>query len=904
MDIKPTEALRVRMRMEFKNKLKSLTLKHNSKQEYCCDCETLPPSPAVSPSIVSIRRTSTTATLGPMLTISRKSSKGAHEIRSYGISSESAEYLKAHPEIKAADVNPKRIPHDEIGNVMAAFTNLHLAHEIAINRCYRLKNMDDSVIPSQNAETKSKMEEVMWELLEEEVEKNISFHHTLGLVEDLRNSIVSLMMPHNIELREQLHQVIHLERLTNESKRNGFDYGCYLPYILDVLAQICCPSRDAQVEAARKIKNPVEIFKAIYQLVENMKIDMENFFINLYRPSIIRGTIENERKKFADFLELEYRLHEDGLRATRAWLARHCVGVRDPATVIAKAYGEILCWKNKEPWPETLLEDVERLQKLCKTLQRIGVVGGVVLELGRACHRIFKNPPPRLRQIFSRYMKILIPEEETSDEKKLQSCLEKAAQKAVEATEQVASKYMQRSLTPEEMKYMYDGVVSVAAPEHNFRNLIIRRTRDHAEEIILAANDYHTPVPSTLSSVMYEVAILVNNFHRIVIHNRACFGELYRDIIEDKNKKPLYPAENNSNWDISLLETLKKLRSRMATQDEAFMLDKYSGELHGDVRISSSEEDRSSAEETPFTRHVKILESSQPSFVRNQTSKGRLQKPKFDMETKSFQYFEDIEDSETEIKQIAPTDESELLKNAKELYGNEDRTFKEFCTDCIFEYTKKGGNGGQCETCLQRRSEYPGNLSNSDSGSGWSFWGTAKSTSSNQSCGCGDLKAKDPCKKDDPCKKPDSCGKEDTDCKNLSTEFKKPCGGSCPPWPAPQIPALCKPQWLCCPAKITVPPYPCPKGVEIRPISEGGRSNKCPGGKCTKCGAATSANSGAPKVSPQCPMMKPKCQTAATKAAQGADADKKGGGGGGFMSKISSFFNFFGGKEKPEKEKK
>ena len=79
---------------------------------------------------------------------------------------------------------------------------------------------------------------------------------------------------------------------------------------------------------------------------------MENFFISLYRPAIIRMTIESERKKFADFLELEYRLHEDGLRATRAWLLRHRVGVRDSQTVIAKAYGEILYWTSNELWPE------------------------------------------------------------------------------------------------------------------------------------------------------------------------------------------------------------------------------------------------------------------------------------------------------------------------------------------------------------------------------------------------------------------------------------------------------------------------------------------------------------------------------------------------------------------------
>jgi hypothetical protein len=47
-------------------------------------------------------------------------------------------------------------------------------------------------------------------------------------------------------------------------------------------------------------------------------------------------------------------------------------------------------------------------------------------------------------------------------------------------------------------------------------------------------------------------------------------------------------------------------------------------------------------------------------------------------------------------------------------------------------------------------------------------------------------------------------------------------------------------------------------------------------------------------------MMKPKCTTAATKGGDAPDGgDKKSGGG--FISKITSMFNIFGGKEKEKK---
>lgn len=57
------------------------------------------------------------------------------------------------------------------------------------------------------------------------------------------------------------------------------------------------------------------------------------------------------------------------------------------------------------------------------------------------------------------------------------------------------------------------------------------------------------------------------------------------------------------------------------------------------------------------------------------------------------------------------------------------------------------------------------------------------------------------------------------------TCYKQP-SGQCPPMPSSNVPALCMPAWLTCPPRITVPPYPAPAGVEIRPISEGGRNSK------------------------------------------------------------------------------
>ena len=59
--------------------------------------------------------------------------------RVYGFTTESLDYLKAHPDLMIPGPNPQRIPHDEIMNALTGFTNMVLAHEIAVNDDFRLE---------------------------------------------------------------------------------------------------------------------------------------------------------------------------------------------------------------------------------------------------------------------------------------------------------------------------------------------------------------------------------------------------------------------------------------------------------------------------------------------------------------------------------------------------------------------------------------------------------------------------------------------------------------------------------------------------------------------------------------------------------------------------------------------
>jgi len=123
-------------------------------------------------------------------------------------------------------------------------------------------------------------------------------------------------------------------------------------FIIDVLGKLCCPARDKDILLLKNLTRPSEIFQGILEVMEKMQMDLANFFLQQYRPLIINQCVAYERKKFADHLEMQYRLDKDGLRITREWILRHQDRMPDFDEVLGDAYVDILEWSESDQWPE------------------------------------------------------------------------------------------------------------------------------------------------------------------------------------------------------------------------------------------------------------------------------------------------------------------------------------------------------------------------------------------------------------------------------------------------------------------------------------------------------------------------------------------------------------------------
>jgi hypothetical protein len=170
-----------------------------------------------------------------------------------------------------------------------------------------------------------------------------------------------LLFPHNAKTKESINEVLDIALIRQQAENGVLDFSHYAQYVISLMSKICAPVRDERIAELKKCTDVIETFKGVMEVLELMKLDLTNFTINMYRPTIVASSIEYEKRKFAEFLKVQ----EDGLKNTRSWLSNYLtqeiirtVDSVDPVTVkrvtdfiLTEAYLDLLefdCTPNAE----------------------------------------------------------------------------------------------------------------------------------------------------------------------------------------------------------------------------------------------------------------------------------------------------------------------------------------------------------------------------------------------------------------------------------------------------------------------------------------------------------------------------------------------------------------------------
>ncbi|KAG8237361.1 hypothetical protein J437_LFUL017595 [Ladona fulva] len=407
---------------------------------------------------------------------------------------------------------PKFVSLEEIMRAANGVTNMALAHEIAVNRNFKLEKLD----PPENSwqkQLKEAMHSAFWDILAKELaEMPPNYTQAMVLLQDIKSMMLSLLLPHHTKIKDEISEVLDIDLVRQQAENEVLDFKRYAQYIISFMSKLCAPVRDERIRELTQTTEIVPLFKGILETLDLMKLDMANFAIQQIRPQIMAQSVDYEKKKFAEFLEAQ---EEYGLEYTRNWLSKHVsaleekgdksANIRNTITqVLNHAYLELLEWNEEEIYPETVIMDQSRFADLSDKVLKYTTAGTVLLVTAGAV-----GAP------------------------NLENALPNVADQVKKEVGEALKENGLKPLDSEVESLMRGQILDSANPDHRIRQLVRSRLLEFLGQVISSTTAAPVQIPPGLSSLQEELSFLAGTFLRLVSHNRAVFGEYYADIITE-----------------------------------------------------------------------------------------------------------------------------------------------------------------------------------------------------------------------------------------------------------------------------------------------------------------------------------------------------------------------------------
>lgn len=451
---------------------------------------------------------------------------------------------------------PKFVSLDQIMKTANGVTNMALAHEIAMEDSFELKQTE---FPQDSLEhlVKETLHKAFWHILEEQLnESPPNYDQAMCLLQEAKEVLLSLLMPYSTRMREEIEQVLDVDLIRQQAEHGTLDFHGYARHVISLMARMCAPVRDSSIKELLEIKETVPLFKGIMEQLYQMKMDMANFTIQQTRPHIQSHSVAYERAKFQEFLEAQTSANPtvDPLTHTRAWLKRSYDHLRslsdqhspDPingpgckgpgfASVLAGAYMELLCWPDDLPYPETVRLDQARFEALKDKVHLAALVASILsitYRLGGTALQGISD----FKEDLKSHTQLLLEGFAKCSEEELREKLQSVASQVIKEVQECLQKHGFNQLQLSQERVLYDQIVVMVSSDHPVRKLLLMRVLDFIKMAISAGSARPTQIPPGLSVLEKELTSITGQFLRLVTHNRAVFGETYGDIVTELRK--------------------------------------------------------------------------------------------------------------------------------------------------------------------------------------------------------------------------------------------------------------------------------------------------------------------------------------------------------------------------------
>nr|XP_036876331.1 T-complex protein 11-like protein 1 [Manis javanica] len=438
---------------------------------------------------------------------------------------------------------PQFVTVEELLETAKGVTNMALAHEIVVNGDFRIKPVEllqDSLSNRSTAPDGFTAE--FYEKFKEEL-----IHILLKV---LKKTLLSFLLPGHTRLRNQITEVLDLDLIKQEAENGALDISKLAEFITGMMGTLCAPARDEEVKKLKDIKEIVPLFRAIFSVLDLMKVDMANFAVSSIRPHLMQQSVEYERKKFQGLLEKQ----PNSLDFVTQWLeeaaddlmkekyknalpaggeATDCAGspLPSPAAVQNHAYLKLLKWDHlQRPFPETVLMDQSRFQEFQLRLEQLTILGAVLLVT-------FSMAAPGISSQADVAEKLKMIVEILLTDMHLPSFHLKDALTTIgeKVCVEVSSCLSLRGLTPfttDKEMVLKGQIQAVASPNDAIRRIVGSRILVFLETYLASGHQKPLPtVPGGLGPVQNELEEVAIKFVRLVNYNKMVFSPYYDAIL-------------------------------------------------------------------------------------------------------------------------------------------------------------------------------------------------------------------------------------------------------------------------------------------------------------------------------------------------------------------------------------
>lgn len=440
-------------------------------------------------------------------------------------------------------------------------SHMALAHELLMDDSFKLQ----TELPQNSLERQVRdvVHKAFWDKLQEELnQKPPVFNQALSLLQELKENILSLLLPYQNSLKTHINEMLDLDLIKQQADHGILDISKLAQSIVGFLSKMCAPARDEQAKKILLNEDIVDLFREVFSLIDAMKVDMANFQLQTIKPHLMQQSVEYERKKFKDYLQS----NPGGLMSTKVWLKRAAevatgVGFRAAAEVSAEAldttdfkqklqdadlidvlvhgYLGIIFGEAGWPFPETLIMDEFRLAEMRWSVRRTTLIAAVLLVTLNTIGQQLASDAAYLANL-KEVLYILLDGVPEGD---FPSALPGVYEQTVRETEKLLQERGLNKLTSQQKDLLKGQTEGITSSDHTVFNLITTRTYDFMFNSIKrrflqkgsreSGQSTQPSTPQGLTSVNTELSEITGRFSRVVGHNLAVFVPFYEDLLTE-----------------------------------------------------------------------------------------------------------------------------------------------------------------------------------------------------------------------------------------------------------------------------------------------------------------------------------------------------------------------------------